>query len=998
MAERDRLATLMAEQAGVARDVEARELLASVRRRMFARADPPLALGRYRDLERIGVGGMGIVYSAHDPDLDRTVALKVLRPTRLVGDDDVLEEARILARTSHPNIVPVLDVGRHGDEAFIAMERVEGHTLQRWLSEERRGWQRVVEVLVDAGRGLAAAHAHGVVHRDFKPSNMIIGADGRVRVMDFGLALQLSRHSTVGSERESEPTDEPPTSRHGGTLGYAAPEQVRGSASVDARADQFSLGACLYEALAGTLPFPSTSAAQFTDSLSRPAAPLRGAFPRTVAAVVMRALAVNPEHRHPDMSSLVDALELAARAPRRRRAIAWATAFGAGVLAAGAFAWRALEDSPDRCPAGREVIALWDDAARERTTEAFEATALPYASTSAALLDRTVATTVQDWSRRYEQVCRAGPAGPSDPRFDAQLACFDEHRTRLSTLVELFGRADETTVEHAVVSVLSLPNLDECETPDLRRTPATLDPEDRVEFEELRRRIATTETLITAGAYDDAQQALGEPPTAEYEQRDPRTSAEHASMAGRVARLRGEIALAKEHLERAHPMAVSASDDRHAALIAADLLVVVGVDLGQPEQGEQWRRHAEAALERSGAAGIDLATVQTSMAVLYRARGDLREAERRLEWARHALEASGRTNEHAMSNVLTTLGAVLHDDGRYDEGLDVLERALELLERTLGPEHPRIVATLIDLGITQQARGDSKASVQAYVRALQIARRSLGPRHLQTAVILNSLGNAAVLQGDDARAREHFERALDIFTERIGPEHPTTVTPLVNLGAVHGRAGEHDVQRRYLEHALEVLRTVKGPDDPTVAQLLVNLGSAEQTTGDAQSARTRYLEAKEIFERRLGADHPHVAVVLVNLGTLAQDAGDAEAACRWMEHALAIREAAFGPEHPSVAYTLVSYAIALTDMGELDRAQGHLRRALELHRNHDEPPWRVADARLALAEVSWARGDRDAAHAVVETAIADCSADIPAVAEKRATLQQWQRTHPLGPG
>jgi len=257
---------------------------------------PGDCLGRYTVRDRIGRGGIGEVYAAHDPELDRIVALKMLRPG-LAGESPEARarfqrEAQAMARLSHPNVVAVYDVGAVGERVYVAMELVEGPTLEAWLLERPRGWREVVEVFLQAGRGLEAAHAAGLVHRDFKPSNVIVG--DRVRVADFGLARVAA---------DAEPTGPmAPTALEGvvtetgaalGTPAYMAPEQ-RAGGPPSAQSDQYSFAVALYEALYG----------------SRPAAgePPRKGFhrlPPRVRRILHRALSSHPAERYPSMSDLL---------------------------------------------------------------------------------------------------------------------------------------------------------------------------------------------------------------------------------------------------------------------------------------------------------------------------------------------------------------------------------------------------------------------------------------------------------------------------------------------------------------------------------------------------------------------------------------------------------------------------------------------------------------------------------------------------------------------
>jgi serine/threonine protein kinase len=310
---------------------------------------PELArVGRYSVLRRIGEGGMSVVYRAYDPELDRQVALKLLRANQ-AGDEDrarLVREARAMAKISHPNVAQVFDVGIAGHAVYVAMELVEGPTLGRWTSELARPWTEVVRMFLQAGRGLAAAHAVGLVHRDFKPDNVMVGPDGRPRVLDFGLARpapidtddellvdddallladqEYEALSGEGEDRVSELILREPsgpstannfalqydvthTGMVSGTPAYMAPEQHRGEPG-GAAADQFAFCVALWEALYRKRPFEGRSYFELSDAIltgKRIAVPKSTHVPTWLQRVVERGLAVEPRDRHPSIQSML---------------------------------------------------------------------------------------------------------------------------------------------------------------------------------------------------------------------------------------------------------------------------------------------------------------------------------------------------------------------------------------------------------------------------------------------------------------------------------------------------------------------------------------------------------------------------------------------------------------------------------------------------------------------------------------------------------------------
>jgi serine/threonine protein kinase len=358
--------------------------------------EPGTEVSRYVISGLIGVGAAGVVYGAHDPQLRRKIALKLMRPDHSLGPRAealkarLLREARAMARLSHPNVVTVFDVGTYEDQVFIVMELVEGETLDRWLAQRTRGWHEIVRAFVDAGRGLAAAHAVQIVHRDFKPANVLVGGDGRVRVTDFGLAhpidIAIDAGADLGEPKTETGSPAPAlatwtateTGGMAGTPAFMAPEQFLRKPPV-ARTDQFTFCVALYMALYHRHPFsdaksaaPRTLATLAEDVLGgRLQKPPEGTdVPPHLFDILSRGLAVDAERRFASMQDLLEALtrDHAAdtkKRPSRARA-AWLAA--AALTAAAAAATAAATRAPQ--PKASADVAIVDGVGAASTSGA----------------------------------------------------------------------------------------------------------------------------------------------------------------------------------------------------------------------------------------------------------------------------------------------------------------------------------------------------------------------------------------------------------------------------------------------------------------------------------------------------------------------------------------------------------------------------------------------------------------------------------------------------
>ena len=469
---------------------------AQVEARLFNRTVDATRIGRFTLLERVGAGGMGEVYAAYDEQLDRKVALKLVRPNYRRDSDTaskrLLREARTLAQLSHPNVVQIYEAGVFEGRVFLAMEFIRGTTLRAWLKDEEASsgsqrWRSILDKFLAAGHGLQAAHAAGLTHRDFKPDNVLVGEDGRVCVADFGLARwevdsepaqgpddddddddgESSIHGE-GNEPEQKPKSPAKLTRTGALLGtphYMSPEQMRGQ-PVDGRSDQFSFCVALYEALYGKKPFSAASLAELRDAItsgefSDP--PRSGGVPARIGKIIRRGLQVEPGDRHADMRELLDALSRVAGRGRRRR-VAAAVAAGAVVVSV-AIAWGVASSTGDPCAAaGGEIASLWNAGVAGQMSARFT---LHGGSTASVIWPRVRARIERyagELTGERRAICRASHVRHDQPEELAVLRtlCVDRRQRHFAATLAHLAEADRQTVERSVQILAELPSIAGC--------------------------------------------------------------------------------------------------------------------------------------------------------------------------------------------------------------------------------------------------------------------------------------------------------------------------------------------------------------------------------------------------------------------------------------------------------------------------------------------------------------------------------------------------------
>ncbi len=895
---------------------------------------PGGTLGRYRVIEMLGAGGMGVVLRAQDPELSRDVAIKVLRTEGgiTVARQHVLAEAKAMAQVTHPNVVTVYDVGTTGDAVFIAMELIDGTTLRAWLEAAPRPWREIVTRFIAAGRGLEAVHKAGLVHRDFKPENVMIGADGRPRVTDFGVAEDAA---VVVSGDEPLETSVSSDGRVIGTPRYMAPEQWRCEVS-DARADQFSFGVALWMALHRAPPFAGQTIHEIQAAVlgdQRAPRPTSTGVPAWLTAIVDRCLRVDREARWPDMATLLAALER--RLHRRRTAVAIA---GVAVAVAAASVGSAVVLSSRRpaavpgaecAKAGDRVREVWTPTRRATIVAAFDATKVPYARGVAdAVLPRLDAAADALAGARIE-ACRATKVRgeQSDARLDLRIGCLDQQLGRLDATIALLARVDAKLVENAPRALDAIPDPAACaDVARLSLLPLEpIDPEVRTRIAGLRPRLAAVAAARAAGqgravvdearAVAAAAEPLGHCPLtveAQYElawiQRD---------MAGNKAELDAAIDL----LNRVVRAADACGDDSTRANALIDVL---------------------GAWDPADAAG------------LARLSSDAEAAVQRLSDPR--IEVRLRANQ----------ARAVRSTGDFDRAIELFDQ----MRAAVAP-FPRQAMTIdFELTLTLLQKGSVERARPLALQTVAAMRRFYGEGHPLVGQAMLLEGDAYLRGNENLKAVETFTEASRLLERALGPEHRTTLEARVNIGVALEAAGDAARAAAHYEEVRPIIVRVLGADSQHGMFITTQLASAYTKLGRLDEALPLARDVVATSERRFGPDHPVTAQAHATLGTLLYQRRELDAAIVELRTALAVQKQRLGDEHRETAATELNLAVALVDAGQPTPAIPLLRAARPIMEREQ------ADSYLAILELTLARalwdtgGDRAEAIRLAKAALA----------------------------
>ncbi len=896
----------------------------SLKRELFGRPQRVESLGRYRVLEQLGAGGMGLVYRARDDELDRTVAVKLVRADVLdargaEGRAMILREARALAQLSHPNVVQVHDVGELDGQVFIAMELVEGRTLRAWVDElsgrRRRRWSAIVARFLEAGEGLAAAHERGLVHRDFKPENVLVGDDGRVRVMDFGLAARGEAPSGAGSPAAAGEVAAQ-ADMNMGTPAYMAPEQLA-RREVTARSDQYSFCVALHEALYARHPFELEDRDRLVRAIleGRPRPAPRGSgVPRWLRVAVERGLASDPSRRWPSMRALLTELRRG-----QVRAQRWIFA-GALVVVGGlsAYAWSTRQRP---CTSDEDPLAnVWDDAMRGLIQEVFHSSELAFADDSWIAVRRQLDDYTGRWVERRLEACQEHHRRMlSGELYDLRVACLERRRASVGALTELLAQADASVIRNAASATEKLEPLEPCaDTERLRARLRLAAPEEELVEAVLsvRSSLARARALAAVGRVETAQRqvsALAEVDALRYRP----LRAEQQLLLGELELEATRFVEGERALVEASTVAEATRHDAVAAE-AMSLLVFALTSQGgeQLDDAERWAQLAAAKIEREQLVGDVRATLANNQGRLAQARG---EPERALAFYEQALERAASVHgddSHRYARAVNNRGAALQVLGQRERALEDYRRSLAIDERLLGESHPDLAHPLNNIGTAQRELGDIASAAESFRRALTVIERSLGAEHEDYAIVVNNLGTTLKDQGELAEARSLYTRAREV------------------LARLHGE-----------QHIL-------------VAMIGSNLGELLLHEGHPQQALELLSPARATVEAQLGGEHFNVGLLLVNEGQALLELEALDRAEAAFERARAIFEKTVAPDSPELAYPLTGLGVVALRGERPARAAELLERALELRAPDRAPPRELADTRYALARALLAGPER----------------------------------------
>ncbi|MCY0990994.1 protein kinase [Nannocystis sp. ILAH1] len=906
---------------------------------LFAREASPPQIGRFTLLRLLGEGGMGVVYTAYDEDLDRKVAIKLLRGDATSRPDvfraRMLREARLMAQLSHTNVVTVHEVGEHEGRVFIAMEFVRGERLDVWTASHRgRGrdsdWRAVLALFAQAGAGLVAAHQAGLIHRDFKPQNVIVRSDGVVKVLDFGLACAAPQDgpslvAADASERPKALSGEALTQTGTvmGTPAYMAPEQHLGQAA-DERSDQFSFCVALYEALYGHHPFAGSTLAALQAAVLGGRirdAPPGSPVPLRIRRLLVRGLAVRPEARHPSLAGLLAALVDDPVAVRRRRltvgGLVLSASIGSYVLAS-----RGAEAEPPCATVADELADVWNPERRSAVAAAIEATGLPFAEATWQRLAPAIDAYAKDWTAMRAESCLAHvDALESDRHYDLRTACLVRRRAALDTLVSALTTATAGDVENMAQAVSALPPLAPCRDTEalVAALPPPEDPNVARAVETHRGTLAQADAYEALGRYEEARALVTPVLDSQEVQAYAPLEAEAWLSLGTVELTALRYGAAVEALTKALETALRAGHLVVAAEAFARRIFVQG-QTGRGKEAIQDVPLARALVDWSRDDQLRWLLLNNT-GMTYYALTRFAEAHEHTRAALAVKEKLGAL-DFEYSVTLGNLGLVALGLGDLRAAREYLVRALESDEGALGASHPRVALARFGLAVVELYAGRYDTALPGMQAAVAALVRAHGP---SAEVLLNcyvQLADLSNRRGAFAEALEYADRAAAVGSAHSLEDDPLLVALFAHRAVALAGLERHDEAMAELRAGLAVAEA--GPSPALAAATILDAkGRLLLAHGDASEALATFRRVRALHEEAPGSAPYLLAVDDIRIAASLRAVGDLDAAV-----ALASQGLAQLLDTPARHYLLLLAEIRL-EVGDILLDAGRLAAARE---------------------------------------------------------------------
>lgn len=805
-------------------------------------------LGRYVIIQMVGEGGMGEVYSAYDPELDRKVALKLVHAEFFEEPDDpagsrLLREAQAMAKLSHPNVLSVYDVQSIEGDLAIAMEFIEGMTLSRWCKAEKRTWKEVLKMYIHAGEGLNAAHQAGLVHRDFKPDNVLVRKDGRVFVTDFGLVRQANEEGKALGDRSmlvvrkekvvSQKALKANLTKTGtlmGTPAYMAPEQLQGQ-EVDARADQYSFFVSLYEGLFGERPIEAKSLEEYQKLTSSKeiVVPKKSDVPHWLRAIVRKGLSKEPEKRFGSMGEVLTALRNE-RAKRRRSALiaiclVLATAIGT------AFAARINTRAKFHCEVPiDEFVGIWDDTIRAKIGEAFAKSGVKYASEINSRILAQLDSYQQDWRKVFIESCRDTHMRQlySVDILGRRVDCLRKLKESFRTLaINLSAQVDHRVINNALNAVYDLPQIKSCSDvkallSEQRDSPEQAGPMTKPQIQSLKITIEEISTLDKLGKYKEGlvlarntqekAKRLGYLPLL----------AETTYWLGALLEKNGDYKSAEQILtDAAHRYGFARDVDGYTKSLER-LAYTIGV---RQERFDDGLRIAQSLEDPTlGKVG---------------------------------------TNELVLAKCFNTVGSLYSQHQKPGQAIPRFQKSIALLEKNLGPTHPTLAEPIMNLGTAYVRASNFAESYRLHLRALQIYEKASGPQHPSVANALLAIANDRVGSEQLADALNDATRALRIMRVTLGEDNPLLAKALFTIGYINYRLDKNNESYKSYQEGLDIAVKGFGKENSLTVWLHYGLGNTLFEMKRFQDADEHYRQFLDSAKQSRDFDDG-VAFVLYN--------------------------------------------------------------------------------------------------------------------------------------